>query len=438
MLPAGRRRRSVEGGVSVDAVSGLQRSSDRDPTLGALGRNGTRAADGAQPPLDADQPIVDLVDWAGVQERDRLLAEWHLLLESAVCGIYRLDRDGRCAYVNPAAARLLGWSPEQLVGDRIHPLIHRHDPDIECPAELALRTGESVDVDEAPLWRADGTFFMARYSCAAVLVGGHATGVVVTFTDVGQQLPDEWSRQVGYDPERIALAKLKELDDAKSNFMATISHELRTPLTSITGYLELLAEGDVGPVSDRQRQVLDTMARNADRLRALIEDLLTVSHVEVRPLVLAPVEIAIHELIEPAIALVHDASRRRGHELSIDLDPSIGPVRVDPAHFRRVLTSLIDNAIRCTLPGGRIEVRATRTANGVEFSVRDNGIGIDVGEVPRLFTRFFRTSAATQLAIQGAGLSLAIARQIVHGHGGSIDVHTAAGEGATFTVSLPI
>jgi signal transduction histidine kinase len=278
---------------------------------------------------------------------------------------------------------------------------------------------------------------MARYSCAPVIMGGHVAGVMVTFIGIGEQRPAERAPQGGYDPERIARAKLKELDDAKSNFLATISHELRTPLTSLTGYLELFAEGDVGPVTDRQRQVLATMSRNADRLRALIEDLLTVSHVEAQPLVLAPVEIEISDLIGPAIAHVVDASRRRDHELSVDLDPSIGPLRVDPLQFRRVLISLIDNAIRCTPPGGRIDVKATRTVNGVEISVRDNGIGIDAGEVPRLFTRFFRTSAATQLAIQGAGLSLAIARQIVDGHGGSIDVHTAAGNGATFTVSLP-
>jgi len=185
------------------------------------------------------------------------------------------------------------------------------------------------------------------------------------------------------------------------------------------------------------QRILGAMARSADRLRALIEDLLTVSHVEARPLALAPVDVSVATLVDQAVALLVEAARGRGHDLVVDLDPAVDQVRVDPAQFRRVLTSLIDNAVKCTPPGGRIVVRARPVADATEISVSDNGIGIDPAEVPRLFTRFFRTSAATQLAIQGAGLSLAIARQIVHGHGGMIDVETAPGEGATFTVLLP-
>jgi signal transduction histidine kinase len=179
------------------------------------------------------------------------------------------------------------------------------------------------------------------------------------------------------------------------------------------------------------------MARNADRLQSLIEDLLTVSHVEARPLALSPVEIDVTTLVEQAVALLSDAAKSRDHELLVEVDAGVGPVRVDPAQFRRVLTSLIDNAVKCTPPGGRILVRARDVDGATEIAVCDNGIGIDDTELPRLFTRFFRTSAATQLAIQGAGLSLAIARQIVDGHGGAIGVDTTPGTGTTFTVRLP-
>ena len=109
---------------------------------------------------------------------------------------------------------------------------------------------------------------------------GEVDGVVVTFSDVAERIAAQASLRAAYDHERLALAKLQELDDAKSNFLATVSHELRTPLTSLTGYLELFAEGDVGEVTERQRRIIATMSRNADRLRALIEDLLMVSNVE--------------------------------------------------------------------------------------------------------------------------------------------------------------
>jgi PAS domain S-box-containing protein len=371
------------------------------------------------------------------EERDRLLAEQQMLLQSATHGIYRLDRDGRCAFANPAAAHLLGWPLEQLVGSRVHALIHRHGEREECPVQVAVRTRQPVQVDDELLWRADGTSFPAEYTCAPVIKDGEFDGLVVSFTDISSRRQAELTLRHAYEHERTALAKLKELDDAKTNFLATVSHELRTPLTSLAGYLELFTEGDVGPVTDGQRRVLGTMARNADRLRALIEDLLTVSHVEARPLPLSPVQIDVATLVGQAVALLSDAAKGRDHELLVDVDPALGQVRVDPAQFRRVLTSLIDNAVKCTPPGGRIMVRARAVDGGTEIAVCDNGIGIDDTELPRLFTRFFRTSAATQLAIQGAGLSLAIARQIVDGHGGAIDVDTMPGSGTTFTVRLP-
>jgi PAS domain S-box-containing protein len=372
------------------------------------------------------------------EERERLLAEHRLLLESATQGIYRLDPDGRCVFANPAAAGLLRWPQEQLVGSRIHALIHRgHPAGTECAVQTVQRTGRPVRVDEDLLWRGDGTSFPAEYTCAPLLTEGRIDGVVVAFTDLSERRQTERSLRAAYEHEKVARAKLTELDDAKSNFLATVSHELRTPLTGLVGYLELLTDGDVGQLTDHQRRVLGTVSRNADRLRALIDDLLTVSNVEARPLVLSPVEIGLTQLIEQAVSPVEEASRRRGHQLRVEVDPSIVSVQVDPVQFRRVLTSLVDNAIKCTPPGGRIDVTARSTAGGVEIAVRDNGIGIDHDEVPRLFTRFFRTNAATQLAIQGAGLSLAIARQIVDGHGGSIKVDTQPGEGATFTVSLP-
>jgi PAS domain S-box-containing protein len=370
-------------------------------------------------------------------ERERLLTEQRLLLESALHGIYRLDRDGRCVFVNPAATRLLGWTAEQLVGNHIDVLIHHHPPGTGCPVEVVTRTGKPVRVDEDVLWCADGTSIPVEYSCSPVVTDGEIDGVVVTFADVSERRRAELSLRTAYDHERLALAKLTELDEAKTNFLATVSHELRTPLTSLTGYLELFTDGDVGPVSDQQRRILSTVSRNADRLRALIEDLLTVSSVEARPLRLTPVYVGIADVVGQAVALVEDAALHRGHRLTIDVEPGSGAVRVDPTQFRRVLASLLDNAIKCTPPGGHVDVIARRTGPGVvEIAVRDDGIGIDAAELPRLFTRFFRTRAATQLAIQGAGLSLAIARQIIDGHGGSIDVDTAPGVGSTFTISL--
>ena len=201
-----------------------------------------------------------------------------------------------------------------------------------------------------------------------------------------------------------------------------------------------LADGDVGPMSRAQHQVLATMRRNADRLRVLIEDLLTVSQTRDSQLDLDLCPTDLPALVSEACEPFLVRASERGHQMCVQVDATVGEVRADGTQLRRAVANLLDNAIKCTLPGGRIEVRLCRIAGAgaVEFSVSDTGIGIEPSEVPRLFTRFFRTSAATQLAIQGAGLGLAIARQIVDGHGGLITARSVPGDGSTFTVRLPV
>ena len=373
-------------------------------------------------------------------DRERVLTG---LLESSAQGIYGVDRDGQCIFANPAAVAMLGWTAEELRGRRLHDLVHHTHTDgrayqpEDCRIMHALHAGAGVQVDDEVFWRRDGSAFPVEYTSTAIVTDGVAQGAVVTFTDISERRRTEQARRAAYEHERLAAAKLRELDEAKSNFLATVSHELRTPLTSLAGYLELLADGDVGPISDDQRFVLATMSRNADRLRALIEDLLTVSHIAARPLVLDLTPVNLGALVDEVYAPATVAAAERGHTLELDVYAALGAFLVDGTHLRRVVTSLLDNAIKCTPPGGRIVVGVRQVSGAVEISVADNGIGIDPHEVPRLFTRFFRTGAAMHLAIQGAGLSLAIARQIVDEHGGTINVQTSPGAGSTFTVRLP-
>jgi PAS domain S-box-containing protein len=377
------------------------------------------------------------------EERERLMTSQQLLLESSTEGIYAIDTDGRCTFVNPAAAAMLGWRVDEMLGRDMHATIHHSHPDgspypvDDCAALRALRAGRDVRVADDVFWRRDGHPLPVEFSCAAILQHGAIQGALFTFTDISDRRAAEHKLRAAYEHERTALAKLTELDEAKSNFLATISHELRTPLTSLIGYLELLHDGEVGEITDEQRRVLATIGRNADRLRALIEDLLTVAHMDAHPLRLRKVPTHLPALVADVCESTAAAARVRGHRLEIDLDARIAAMPADAGQLRRVLMSLLDNAVKCTPPGGWVRVELRATSGGVELSVADSGIGIDEAELPRLFTRFFRTRAATQLAIQGAGLSLAIARQIVEGHGGSITVWSEPEVGSTFTVRLP-
>lgn len=240
--------------------------------------------------------------------------------------------------------------------------------------------------------------------------------------------------------QRQVLTRLRELDQAKTDFVATVNHELRTPLTSITGYLELILDGSAGDVPPHMAQMLDIVGRNAARLNQLITDLLTISRSDAQAS-LAVEEINVGCLLdEVATALAPAAA---ANEITLHLAPGTAPLLVDgdKAQLEQVFTNLLSNAVKFTARSGQVSVLSdvigTDSGPKVRVRVVDNGIGIPEGDVPKLFRRFFRASNATAAAIPGTGLGLAIVQDIVHQHGGELDIDSAVGRGTTVTVRLP-
>jgi signal transduction histidine kinase len=238
--------------------------------------------------------------------------------------------------------------------------------------------------------------------------------------------------------ERANAARLQALDQAKDLFVATVSHELRTPLTSMSGYLELLLDGDAGPVPVHQHRMLQTLARNAARLRALIEDLLLVSQMDAGNLHLDLEPTSLSALVERAVSGVTELAEARFQRVEMRLASDLGPVFADATHLERATRALLTNAVKFSPDGAAIRVLCSRTADEVELAVVDEGVGIEEQDLPRLFDRFFRTSQATRAAVQGAGLGLTIARRIVEEHGGTITVRSELGMGSTFRIRLPV
>ncbi|HJQ01465.1 MAG TPA: ATP-binding protein [Jatrophihabitans sp.] len=274
-----------------------------------------------------------------------------------------------------------------------------------------------------------------------IAMTGHSRHWTLTETGVAQFLAADLAHSLVQAHviarQAEAVQALRELDQAKSDFVSTVSHELRTPLTSISGYLEMLQDGDGGDLPESTRQMLAVIDRNATRLRNLIEDLLTQSRIDAGRLrlELTTVEISsvlrtVHEAMLPLAAANHV-------RLTLEA-PGDLKVEGDPVQLEQVFTNLIANACKFTPPGGRVRVElAADEDDGVLVLVSDNGIGIPVQDIGNLFTRFFRASNATAAALPGTGLGLAIVREIVQRHGGSIDVESELGAGSTFSVWLP-
>lgn len=230
--------------------------------------------------------------------------------------------------------------------------------------------------------------------------------------------------------------RLVELDRQKDDFIASISHELRTPLTSIRGYLDLVREGDPGPLTDEQEKFLGVVDRNADRLLRVVGDLLFVAQAGDSKLDLSIDDLEVEELVGQAAEVARPQAKSRDIELACETR-AVPTIRGDRARLGQVLDNLVSNAIKFTPSGGRVRIAAFAENGNVVLEVSDTGTGISPDEQEQLFARFYRAPAASQQAIPGTGLGLTIVKAIVEAHHGTIGVTSSAGAGSTFRVVLP-
>jgi signal transduction histidine kinase len=265
----------------------------------------------------------------------------------------------------------------------------------------------------------------------AVVLAAIARGVVLFAVKLGSARTEM---------ELLALQnqRLLELDGLRDSFVSVVSHELRTPLTSVCGYLELLQQGEGGPVTKEQHRLMAVIDRNADRLLRLVDDLLFVGQVDAGTLAL---ELGPVDFSDLAVQSVETA-RTHAADSDIELVLSDGqlPLLVgDGGRLGQLLDNLISNALKFTPRGGRVTVRTGRNREVMFAEVEDTGMGISAADQERLFERFFRTTPATTQAIPGIGLGLSISQAIAEAHGGEIIVSSLLGVGTTFRfeASLP-
>jgi signal transduction histidine kinase len=241
-----------------------------------------------------------------------------------------------------------------------------------------------------------------------------------------------------YESEERLVADLQALDQAKTSFIAAASHDVRTPLTSILGNLELITDGEAGPVGTGQARMLDAVLRNAQRLQTLIEDMLTISKIELGAFTsdLQPMDLA--GVVPAAAEIMQHAADEGGVSLIVDCPDRGLMVDGDPEQLDRVLINLLSNAVKYTSPGGTVTLTAEREGASAVLTVTDTGMGIPAQDQRSLFTRFFRASNAVARAVPGSGLGLSIVRSIVLNHHGEVDLRSTEGVGTIVAVRLPI
>jgi len=273
-----------------------------------------------------------------------------------------------------------------------------------------------------------------RRLALAVAAGDYSVRAPVVSRDEVGQLAAALNTLAERLQEKIR--ELERVDRARREFVASVSHELRTPLTIIQGYTEALLDGLVHDAGDREAHLKEIL-EEVLRLRRLVDDLLDLRRIEAGALPLARQAVDLGELVARVQEQFSGLAGKKGLVLTTTAPPALPRVLGDPDRLQQVLINLVDNALRVTPAGGRVEVELRPDGRaGVELLVRDTGPGIPPDELPLIWERFYKGDPARRRT-GGAGLGLAIVRAIVEAHGGRVDVESEPGRGTTFRVTLP-
>ena len=247
--------------------------------------------------------------------------------------------------------------------------------------------------------------------------------LAVTFNKMAEQL-------------QAADQKQRDLDNMRRDLIAWISHDLQTPLTSMRAILEALADGVVDD-PETVKRYLNIAQRDVKNLSSLIDDLFQMAQLDAGGFPLHRAESSLGDLVSDTLESFTELAKQQDIMLEGNVDPDVDPVMMDTQSIGRVLNNLIGNALRHTPAQGQVRVRVRRSSQGVEVTVSDTGEGIHAEDIPHIFERFYRGEKSRNRSTGGAGLGLAIARSIIHAHGGDIRVESEPGKGTQFTFNIP-
>ena len=239
------------------------------------------------------------------------------------------------------------------------------------------------------------------------------------------------------DELRRLYKELEAASQHKSDFLASMSHELRTPLNAIIGFSQVLREGMVGEVNEKQREYLEDILSSGNHLLSLINDVLDLSKVEAGQVELDVAPFSLRDALESGIVMVRERATTDGVQITLAESSDVNVVEGDERRVRQVIFNLLSNAVKFTPEGGHVDVSTTRVNGEVRVSVADTGPGIAAEDLERIFEEFQQTEAGLEQR-EGTGLGLALSKRLVELHGGRIWVDSELGDGSTFVFTLPV
>ena len=340
-----------------------------------------------------------------INERDRLEA----MLGAMVEGVLVIDRQGQVVRANERVRQIFGLG-------RDDPLLGRRLWDVSRDTELSGVVREAMNRSQPTFREVQLRGEKDRFLAVTAGPTADRTAWVIVLHDV---------------------TEMKRLERVRTDFVANVSHELRTPMTAIKGFAETLASTGYDD-HERVARYVSIIERQASRLSRLIEDLLTLSDLELGKMAVRMRTMALAPIVHDVVELLSGTAERAHVKVRIEVDESV-EAKGDPDRLAQVVSNLLENAIKFSENRGEVTVRVQRAATGglVELQVVDRGVGIPAEDLPRLAERFYRVDKARSSELGGTGLGLSIVKHIVQAHGGSLLIESRVGVGTTVTVRLP-
>ncbi|ADO77900.1 two-component system histidine kinase PnpS [Halanaerobium praevalens] len=340
------------------------------------------------------------------QEKNRIEA----ILASMLDGVIAVNAEGEVTLINPAARRIFNIEAEKIRGKTLISSLFSHRIDMYLQRAFDKKEVISREIKyKNPEQKIIQATFIPLLAADKKLNGG-----VIVLTDI---------------------TELRKLETVRNDFVANVSHELRTPLTSIIGYLDTLLESDIEDQDTRER-FLQIIKEETDRLSNLINDLLNLSKIESQIFKLEADNF--EKIVKKVVNLLSQKAKKQKLELNLEIDNNLPLVYMVREQIKQVLINLIDNAIKYTAEGGKVEVKVKQEKDKIYFSVQDNGMGIPQADQERIFERFYRVDKARSRALGGTGIGLSIVRNIIKQHGSEIQLKSREGVGSEFYFYLKI
>ena len=378
------------------------------------------------------------------EEALRKQSDWlRVTLSSIGDAVITTDVEGRVTFMNRVAEFLTGWGETEALGRSLTDIFQIINEESRQPVENpALRALSAVTIvglaNHTILIAKDGTEWPIDDTAAPIRSQeGEVLGVVLVFRDISERKRMELERDRLLASAQAAQKEAEHASRLKDEFLATASHELRTPLTAVVGWSRMLRTGKLD--AENSARALEAIERNATLQTKLIDDLLDVSRIITGKLILDRRAIEMAHVLSDAVNTVRPAADAKNIAIVTSFDAEAGPVLGDANRLQQVVWNLLSNAVKFTPKNGRIEVGLQRVNSEAEISVRDWGEGISSEFLPYVFDRFRQGDGKTTRLHSGLGLGLAIVRQLVELHGGTVNAHSdGPGRGATFKLRLPV